>query len=178
MIAAFVISCAYFLWVQPNVIGEDIRYDIFIFWVPTIAGMIALGWYRREFLITQIVTSKSAFPKIFFIVFYLIQGLFISIVSVRQVAKMSWDLVHVIEANQAPQETLEYTVINFYRSGRGVSWAHVDFDMDGHHESFSVTDGFVRKYLDEKPHDYKVHIEAQQGLWGMYRVNSWEVLKQ
>jgi hypothetical protein len=177
-IAALVVAVVYYFFIEPTTIGFDYRHDIFIFWIPIIAGIIFFGWYRREFLLTQYVTSKGFILKAFIIVFYLIQGAVISMVTFRQAAQMIWDFIQVIEAKDAPHETFEFSVTQFGRSRGKSSWAYVDFKMNGREESFYVRHSFIRDYLEEDPDVFKVRIQAQKGVWGYYLVNHWEILKK
>ncbi len=177
-IAALIVAVVYYFFIEPTTVGSDYRYGLFIFWIPIISGIIFFGWYRREFLLKQYVASKGFVLKSFIIGFYLMQGAVISMVTFRQVAQMGWDLVLVIEAKDEPRETFEFTVTEFGRSRGKSTRAYVDFEMNGHKESFYTRYKSIKNYIDEDPRDFKVHFQGQQAVWGYYIVNHWEILKK
>ncbi|RYE53466.1 MAG: hypothetical protein EOP48_14335 [Sphingobacteriales bacterium] len=169
-----IFACAYYYFFQPKTIGNDIRYNIFIFWLPTLIGTLTIGIYRRKFLLSKFSTNKGFTLWTFMTVFYLLQGFISSYLSFGQVAKISWDIVSWQNANENQTESLVCKVARF-RSERQYA---IEFEFDGKHERIYVDYQTLKPYVDESPKEYEITIEAQKGLWNYYFVNNWTLRKE
>src|ERR1700678_1228544 len=68
-----IVAIVYYYAIQPETIGHDVRFIVYIFLLPTVIGIIALGYYRREFLLKQWKTDKSAGEHIISVIFDIAQ---------------------------------------------------------------------------------------------------------
>jgi len=167
----------YYYYLEPITIGKTIgydwRYNIFIFWSPTIIGIITLGIYRRNFLINRFSTNKGLALWTFMILFYLAQGLMFSYLSFGQIANVTWGIINKKTAEQNPIEIFQCEVTKF-RTHKGPSF---DFKFKGVHESIRVNYETIKEYKDKNPNNYIIEIEGRKGIWNHYILNSW-ILKE
>lgn len=175
IIGLMIFAVTYYFFIEPKTIGKDVRYSIYIFWLPTITGMFALGTYRRQFLIKQFRTNTGIALRSFMIFFYLLQGLIFSYLSFGQVAKMSWDYANYVTAKQKSSEVLNCEVLGIWVTKKS---NRLGFTLNNIRETFNVSYQFIKDYKDENPKDYKVVINARRGIWNYYVVDSWEMKRR
>lgn len=175
VIGLAVFGVVYYYFIEPKTIGDDIRYSIYIFWLPTIAGLVLLAIYRRQFLIQKFRTNKGFILWTIMILFYLLEGFIFSYLSFGQAAKVSWDILNYSVTKQNQTEVLRCDVTRFWTGRKSNS---IDFTFNGKHEEIKVQYKTIKKYLDENPDDYEVILEAQKGIWGYYTLNSWKLAKK
>ena len=159
-----------YYFIQPKTIGHDIRYSIYIFWLPTIIGMIALGFYRRQFLINLFATNKGIILRSFLVVFYLIQGLFISYLSFGQIAKVSWDYYNFKTVKENTENTFECPITKFWIGKNPCIY----FTFNGRQESIIMNYKSIKDYA-QKENNYKLTIKATKGVWNFYTLNNWTI---
>lgn len=175
IIAALIIfTFVYHVFIEPKTIGGDIKYSLFVFWVPTLIGMLFLGFYRRQFLINRFATTKGVGLWTFMIVFYLIQGIMFSYLSFGQVAKVSFDIINYQLAKQSTEETIQCDVKRFWTKRT----PSVNFEFERSYESFKVRYQELKVYEDKDAADYLVTIKAQKGIWNHYIVKEWRIVKK
>lgn len=114
IVALMILDVVYYYFIQPKTIGHDIRYSIYIFWLPTLLGMLILALYRRKFLIDRFLNNKGVALWAFMFFFYLLQGLVFSYLSFGQIAKISWDFINYQTAIQNSREVLECDITRFW----------------------------------------------------------------
>jgi len=68
------LSCFHYFFLEPETIGHDNRYNIYVFWIPVIIGIVALGFYRKDFLLTKFAVSKGIGLKLFVVFFIYFKG--------------------------------------------------------------------------------------------------------
>ena len=170
LIGLMIVAAAYYL-IGPKKIGHDTRYSIYIFWVPTITGMLALGIYRRNFLINRFAANKGFFLRAFMIFFYLMQGLLFSYLSFGQLAKIGWDVSHYITVQENIAETFNCPITRFWLGHR----PGVEFTFNGQHEMIRVKYSTLKDYKDKNAKDYFLKIKGTRGLWNYYTVNVWSI---
>lgn len=175
LIGLAIFAWAYYYFFEPKTIGHDIRYNIFIFWIPTIIGTITIGIYRRQFLANKFATNKSFALRLFMIAFYLIQGFIFSYLSFGQVAKISSDIVNRQTANGNPNESLVCNVTRFWSKRKSYK---IEFKFNDKYERLQVSYQTIKNYIEENPKDYAITIQAQKGLWNHYFVNDWTIQKK
>jgi hypothetical protein len=179
IIGLILFGVGYYYFIEPKTIGHDIRYSIYIFWLPTILGLVTLAIYRRQFLINKFSTNKGFVLWAFMIFFYLFQGFVISYFSLGQVAKISWDILNERATKQSQIETLRCNVTKFSKgtSTRG-SRSSIDFTFKDRPERIFVDNATIKEYIDENPKKYEILVEGQQGIWSYYKVTSWTLTKK
>ncbi|OYU84994.1 MAG: hypothetical protein CFE24_04175 [Flavobacterium sp. BFFFF2] len=169
MLLFFVI---YSVFIEPKTIGNDIRYSIFIIWIPIIFGILALGIYRWKFLTNSFATNKGLILKMYLAVFYLIQGVLFSFLSFGQMAKMSWDYVNYSKAKLSTTVTFHCEVLNVWKSKKS---NQIYFTFDHKPELFNVSNQFIKDYGNKNPKNYTLEINARKGLWNYYFVDNWKM---
>ena len=172
IIGLMIFFVTYGLFFEPNVIGHDSRYTIFVFLLPTLLGLLTLAVYRRQFLINKFSTNKGFKLWIFMIVFYLIQGILFSYLSFGQVAKISWDIMNNRTSKQNIETVFNCQVTRFWSGRRSNS---IDFLFNDEHDKFDVQYKTIKNYLNTNPKDYYLRITARKGLWNYYLVENWEI---
>ncbi len=166
-----ILAAAYYYFIEPKTIGHDKRYLIFIFILPTLIGMIALGIYRRQFLINRFSTNKGFILWAFMIFFYLLQGVIFSYISFGQVGKIGWDYCNYKVTQQNSEECLKCPITRLW-TGRRPS---IDFKFAKRHESFRVSYQSIKQYKDINVNELKLNIKATKGLWNYYTVSEWNI---
>ena len=170
IIFLLIFGVIYYYFIQPKTIGHDIRYSIYIFWLPTIIGIIALGFYRRQFLINLFATNKGIILRSFLVVFYLSQGLFISYLSFGQIAKVSWDYHNFTTVKKHTENTFECPITKFWFGKNPCIY----FTFNGRQESIKMNYISIKDYT-QKENDYKLTIKATKGVWSFYTLNNWTI---
>lgn len=172
VIGLMISYATYYIFFEPNLIGYDSRYAIYIFLLPTLLGLLTLAVYRRQFLINRFSTNKGFTLWTFMTVFYLLQGVLFSYLSFGQVAKISWDIMNNRAAKQHVVETFDCQVTRFWTGRRSNS---IDFLFNDRHDKFDVQYKTIKAYLDKDPNDHYVRISARKGLWNYYLVEDWDL---
>lgn len=165
---------AYSLLIEPKTIGGGYRYTLYIVGLPTLFGLLALGYSRRQTLKKRLAESKGFLLRAFLSIFHLLEGLLFSYLSFGQLAKMGWDYANTRAAEAAVRETIECPVTRFRTKRRPYA---VDYRFHNRDERFWVSYSWIREYKDEDPGDYSVEIEVRKGIWNYYIVDSWELRK-
>lgn len=171
IIGLMVFAVAYHYFIEPKTIGYDIRYSVFIFWMPITVGIIVLGIYRTQFLINSFKTNKGFFLSFFMVSFYLLQGLIFSYLSFGQVAKISWDYYNYRATQKELEETLYCQITKFWTDRK----PSIYFEFDDRTENIRVSYSEVKNYEDEDENDYLLKLKAKKGIWGYYTVKEWYV---
>lgn len=166
-----IFAVVYYYFMEPETIGHDPRYALFIFYIPNIAGIITLGFYRRKFLIYRFATNKGFVLWTFMVFIYIIQGILFSYLIFGQLARLSWDLINYQTAKNNPVEIVQCDVTRFWVK-RNPS---IDFKFNNRHESFKVQYSAIKQYQHGSPEKYRLSIEVQKGVWNYCLVNDWEV---
>lgn len=170
-----IFACTYHYFFQPKTIGNDIRYNIFIFWLPIITGIISISFYRRKFIVNKFSTNKGFALWTFMTVFYTIQGLIASYLIFGQIAQISWDIANQQMANKNRSDNLDCDIIQFYSRRSPYS---IVFKFNKKYETINVDYKTIKSYVEQNPKEYKVVIAAQKGLWNHYLINDWTIQKK
>jgi hypothetical protein len=174
VVGLMVTSIIYYLFIEPKTIGHDDRYLIYIFLLPTIGGAILLGIYRRQFLINRFSTNKGFILWSFMIFFYLAQGILFSYLSFGQLAKISWDYCNYTVAKNNNEETLYCDIRRFWTGKR----PSIDFTFNDRNERFRVEYSDIKPYKDKDYKNYKLKINATEGIWNYYTVHGWTIVQK
>ena len=174
IIGLMIFGIVYYFFLKPITIGNDVRYSICIFWLPTIFGMLVLGIYRKNFLIKRFATKKIISSYIFDIFYFLLQGIIFSYLSFGQLASITWEILNYKEAKQNPQEIIECDIERFWLKKNPT----IDFKLDNKFERFKVKYSEIKQYSEENPMDYKINIKVHKGIWNHYLVEDYEIEKK
>lgn len=171
LIGLMVIGVINYYFFDPTTIGQDNRYTIYIFLLPTIIGMLVLALYRKEFLLHKLTISDKLIGKFIIIVFYLVQGFLFSFLSIGLVSKITFNYLNNDIAKQNQTEIITCEITRFW-TGRRPS---IDFKYKNRHDKFRVRYKTIKEYEDKQPSDYKLEISARKGLWNYYLVDDWTI---
>lgn len=177
IVALIILGWAYYGFIEPETIGHDIRYSIYIFWLPTIVGVLILGFYRRRFLINRFAVNKGIVLQAFMAFFYLAQGFLFSYLSFGQMAKMSWDYFNYKAVMQNTEETFVCPITRFSTSSGKGTRPGIDFKWKGRHERLNAARSQIKPYENQRATDYQLKINATKGIWNYYTVNDWTIVK-
>ena len=169
--ALLIIYIAHHVLFDAETLGHDDRYTIYIFILPTLAGMIFLGIVRRKFLLRKYLHYKDAGGKLLVICFYLLQGLFFSYFSFGQAAHIIWNSANKSISEENPTEIIICDVSEFYTKKSG----NVSFIYNDQLETFAVSSKMNRENHNRDPRDYKLEISAKKGIWSYYVVQKWSL---
>ena len=172
IVALIVGGLVYRYFLMPKTIGGDWQYLVYVFCLPTFVGMLALGYYRRRFLINRFATNRGIVLWSFMTLFYLVQGVMFSYLSAGQAAGIVWDVCNQQVAAQSPVETVECDVTRFM-SIRG---SFVDIRFQDQHERLYTTYRHIKPYLNKPPQDFKVRLHVQRGIWMHYVIKDWGIV--
>ena len=158
-------------FIESETIGHDERYEIYVFWLPIIIGVVFFGIYRREFLIRKYLSYKEIYFKIYVIGFYLLQGILVSYLSFGQIASVMWNYINKNEAEKNPTEIVFCKVTGFYTKKN----PDVSFIFKNQTEVFNVNSETNRENYNRNPKDYELEITVQKGIWNYYIVKHWKL---
>lgn len=166
-----IIGVLYHFLMAPISIGKDIRYDVFIIYLPVGFGVFFFGFLNRKFFHFQLKDSKSFFEKSFVSLLYLLFGIILSYSIFGTIARASWDLVNYKIAKQNPKEIIEVNVEHFD------TWRFpkIKFVFNQKMESFRTNYHYINQFNKENPEKYYLEIQVQKGIWNHYLVNDWKI---
>jgi len=171
LISALIFFILNYSFFENETIGHDIRYNVYIFWLPIIVGLIFFGIYRKDFLIRKYTGFKETYAKIYVIAFYLLQGILFSYLSFGQIAGVMWNYINKNEAEKNPTEIINCKITGFYTRKN----PHVSFKFKNRTEVFRVSSEMNRQNYNRNPKDYELEITIQKGIWNYYLVKHWEL---
>lgn len=171
LIFAMIFCVVNLAFIESKTIGGDNRYEIYIFLLPTLIGILFFGIYRKDFLIGKYLSFKETYAKIYVIGFYLIQGILVSYLSFGQIASIIWNYINKNEAEKNPTEIVICKVTGFYTKKN----PDVRFDFKNQTEVFNVSSETNRENYTRNPKDYEIEITVQKGIWNYYIVKHWKL---
>lgn len=175
IIALGLIFILYHMLVEPITIGQDVRYKIYIFLLPVIIGMLALGLYRREFLLNRISAEKSVSFRIVRAGFYLLQGFLFSYLILGQTVAMTWDYLNYQEAKTQPMEQFYCELNEIVKGGQRRSNPNIRFKWEGKYEQINTSYASIKDYLDKDPEAYRIQLRVRKGIWNYYLLEGWSL---
>ncbi|WKL48966.1 hypothetical protein Q1W71_04085 [Flavobacterium pectinovorum] len=171
LIFAMIFCVVNLAFIESKTIGGNNRYEIYIFLLPTIIGILFFGIYRKDFLIRKYLSFKETYAKIYMIGFYLLQGILVSYLSFGQIASVIWNCINRNEAEKNPTEIVICKVTGFYTKKN----PDVSFDFKNQTEVFNVSSEMNRENYTRNPKDYEIEIMVQKGIWNYYIVRHWKL---
>ncbi|MDF2454832.1 MAG: hypothetical protein K0R51_825 [Cytophagaceae bacterium] len=165
-------------FIEKETIGHDIKYDLYIVWIPMLIGFIALIFYQWSFVKDLYLEIKGV--KGFVLAFFVwpIAGLFVSYITIGNLANISWEYLNTKEAEQHMPKVMHCDVESFNeRRGRGTGNS-IGFTFNNRYETFETSYQYIKPYLSTNPDDYELEIVTQKGLWNFYVVKSWYLKKR
>jgi len=173
VIGLLIFGCIYYYFIQPKTIGHDINYNIYIFWIPTLTGLIALSIYRRQFLINEFNIQQKIALKGFKLLIYLLEGIVVSYLIFGQIANISWNTINQNVAKDNPVETINCELTKFFTGRKSNNGMYFKF----HDRSEKIKTDYqtIKYYLDKNPNNYKLEIKVQKGIWNHYLLKDWTI---
>lgn len=178
LIGLAIFGAGYYYLIEPETIGHDSRYNMYIFWLPTMIGVLVLAMHRRRFLTTQFSINKGAVLWTAMILLYLAEGFMVSYLSFGQVAKISWDILNERVCRENKTETLTFDVTEFSRGSYRRGSPSINFRYNGKLERINVPYSTIKVYKNEDPKDYELMLEVNKGIWNFYKLKSWELTRK
>lgn len=154
-------------------IGHDVRYNIYIFFIPLLIGILFFGIYRKDFLLRTYLSFDETYAKLYVIGFYLLQGVIISYLSFGQIAAVMWNYINIKESERNKTELINCNVTGFYTRKN----PDISFEFRSLTEVFSVSSEMNRQNYNRNPKDYELEITVRKGIWNYYIVKHWELKK-
>ena len=122
-----VIGVIHYFFLESHYIGSDSRYDLFVFWLPVVVGLILIVRFNVlsidwNGIIPTIKKEKNIFYKIIYLPFLFLLHFMLSVIIFWIPSNIIWDSLNKIESNKNQIETYELKVDDFQRStGKGGS---------------------------------------------------------
>ena len=168
-----VLTILYYIFFEPETVGHDSRYTIFVFWLPTVFGVLILAWYRRKTLLQDFSLRGKWWEKIILFLFQSAIGFLFSFISFGLVARVVFDRLNLAETkHHRPRQVV--CPIEDLRTRRGSS---IYFRFNNRMESFRVSYKSIKEYKDIDPADLKLSLRVRKGIWDYYVVEGWEIVE-
>ncbi len=171
-----IITVIYYIFFESLSLGGDYRYELYVFWLPTILGFFVAFKYSfiAEYwssLLLDVIKEKRLLFKIFYPLFLVIITFIYSVMMFWMPSNMIWDIFNKIEAQNNKIEIFQYPIEKFNVGKR----ESIGFYFNKSWETIPVHYEIVKPYLDKNPHNYKIKLEVRKGLWNYYILESWEI---
>ncbi len=166
-----VIGIVQYYFFDPTTIGHDNRYTLYVFLLPTLIGILALAFYRKDFLLHKLTISEKLIGKFLIIIFYIIQGFLFSFLSIGLISKLTFNYINNDIAKQNQTKIITCKITRFW-SGRRPS---INFKYGNRSDKFRVNYKTIKEYEDKQPDNFKLEIKARKGLWNYYLVDDWTI---
>jgi len=174
LIGLLIFSIVYHWIFDKFTIGSDFRYSLYVFWIPTVTGLVIFAFYRRGFLMTQFSVNRGIILWGFMIVFYIAQGILFSYLSFGQVAKIAWNIANDRAAAKANTRIIHCPITRFW-IGRKCT---VDIEFNGRSERLPTSFSFIHQYEDADPENYDAVVTVRRGLWDHYVIDDLVIEKR
>lgn len=159
-------------------IGEDIKHTIFIFIIPTIIGIVFIGYLFRKTLREYFVDEANFFERGLSTLFILIGLSMYSVLTFYTGVDCIWKYWIINSSKFNKIESFECE-INEFRKGssslKSSSKPRIDFIFKMKRESIKVRGSQINPYIDKNPNDYKLIITARKTAWDYYILENWWV---
>jgi len=164
--------------IKPKVIGHDLRYSLFILIIPTILGLLILGYYRRNFLKLELSVKNKAITIILRALFYLFQGLLFSFLIFGQLANISWNFVNRKFSEKQSIEVINCEITRFWKSSGKSGGNKVEFLFNNKNERIYIDNKTMNTYKNEDPNNYELQVYVREGIWNHYIVDDWIIMRK
>jgi hypothetical protein len=180
-IGILVLGVIYYLFFEDLSFGEDYRYTLYVFWLPTILGFVFsvkysfIAEYWRSLLI-DLKKEKYFLMKIFYPLFLVAMTFMYSVIMFWMPSNIIWDSINKIESITNEVEVYNLPVEKFYK-GRGRSYRDkICFRFKNQSESIQVSSEFIKPYLDKNPKNYRIKLKVRKGIWNYYVYEDFDIL--
>lgn len=176
------VGVIHYIFVESHYIGSDNRYDLFVFWIPVLIGLVLVVKFNILLIewnnvLPTFKKEKNIFLKIIYFPFLFLVHFILSVIIFWIPSNIIWDGINKMESNKNQIETFTLNVTDFHHStGKGGS-NKIRFSFKGERESIRTSYQTIKPYLEKKPDDYQVVIEVKKGIWNYYVLQSWDIIQ-
>ena len=180
-IGILVLGVIYYLFFESLSFGEDYRYTLYVFWLPTILGFIFsvkysfIAQYWRSLLI-DLKKEKYFVMKIFYPLFLVAMTFMYSVIMFWMPSNIIWDGVNKIESITNKIEVYNLPVDEFHEGYGRRDRDKICFRFKNQPESIPVSSEFIKSYSEKNPKNYRLKLEVRKGIWSYYVYESFEIL--
>lgn len=174
-----VIGLVYYIFFESKSIGGDYRYDLFVFWMPTLIGFfLSIKYFSfSEYwssLIPDIKKEKRFILKIFYPIFLTVITFTYCVILYWMPCNVIWDCINKYVANKNRTEVFIVPVTQFKEVSKSPD--RIDFYMNNKFESIPVASEVIKPYLGKNPKNYKIKIKVKKGIWNYYVLEDFDIL--
>lgn len=175
-------NVVYWIFFEPLIFGQDIRYNVCVFWIPMIVGIITCSVvnvfdYRWKELFADLKKNKNIFGILFYPIFFLLMHMVFSFMIFGFASRVIWDTVNVVASKNNTIEVFHLPIEQFSKGGRR-SNPKIYFRFKNSLEGIPVENETIKPYLGTNPNDYTIILEARKGIWNHYVYESWDLRKK
>ncbi len=177
-----IIAVLKYLLFDEKLIGSDIRYDIFIFWLPIILGLIILGVYQRKYLIYVFKDNDTIINKIKYFGFVLLIGSMFSYLSFHTTTDFVFQIINKNEIEKTESKIVDFEIDSFNEKKGGKTQLitggnRIWYEYEGNKESFKVEKEII-ELLKKDLKNYLIEIELKKGIWNHFIIVDWNIKKR
>ncbi|MCD8450437.1 hypothetical protein LNI98_12130 [Tenacibaculum dicentrarchi] len=165
-----------------KLIGSDIRYNIFILWIPIILGLIILAIYQRKYLIYVLRDNDTLINKLMYFGFVLLIGTMFSFLSFHTIADFTFQIINKNEIEKTESKLINLEIDSFYEKKGGKTQLltggnKIWYEYEGNLENFKVNKGIIQ-LLKKDLKNYLIEIELKKGIWNHFIIIDWKIKKR
>ena len=180
LMATIAIGVIYHFFFESYSIGSDTRYDVFVFWLPVIIGLILIVSFNVlsidwNDILPTIKKERNIFYKIIYFPFLVLMHFMLSIIIFWIPADIIWDNFNRMESNKNQTETYITKADKFQRSTGRSGSNKIYFSFKGKSESIRTSFKDIKPFLEKNPNDYEVIVDLKKGIWNYYVLQSWDI---
>lgn len=173
LLILLVLNVIYNLFFKPAYIGHNIKYTLFITVLPVVLGLLALFYYRKQYLTNWFIKENNKIVLTYGMCFFSIQGILVSYLSLGLISRITFDSISKHEAYQHISETISCPIDKIHTS-RSPS---IYFRYNGRIECISVNYKEIEQYANTSAASYQIQISARKGIWDQYILEKWAIVK-
>lgn len=177
LIISIITFVLYSIFIESSYIGKDYRYNIFVFWTPTLIGSFIV--IRFNFLgidlkkiYSKLKKEKKIHIKIICILLVNLALFMFSIIMFWIPSNIIWDVLNKIESQKNNMEVLSVRVEKFTKSRHSNK---IYFKFKNRTESIKVSSKTINLYIDKNPSNYIIEIGVKKGIWNHYIIDNWNI---
>ncbi len=171
------IGVLYHIYIESSYIGKDYRYNIFVFWIPSLVGFFIILRYDifgidfKKFY-SELKKEKKIYIKIIYILLINFILFMFSIIMFWIPSNIIWDILNKIESQKNKVEMVSIPVEKFTKFRQSNK---IYFKFKNRTESIKVSSKTINLYIDKNPNNYIIEIGTKKGIWNHYIIDSWNI---
>ncbi|WP_439185893.1 hypothetical protein [Carboxylicivirga taeanensis] len=177
LVGLAIYAVIYYYFFRLDTIGYDIRYNIFVIWLPILIGLLCIGYYRRNYLSKTLKSCNRLLDQVLTGLFLLLLGLIYSYFSFGITSKLIWDYTNSLITNKSNTEIYQLSVEKFNKGSSRNSSASVGFRFQERYELLQAHRSKLNMYWNSEPHNFEIEIRCKKCFWNKYLVESWQIIE-